>query len=98
MEVYLHSFLTLALDGVGCFTRQFSPIRNWIGPTVGPEVLEKETFPFACWELNIGSSSLVTTLTELSWLPIGQDDKHVCFVFGSPALKICLFHFFDYHF
>jgi len=86
MEVHLHSFLTLALDGVECFTRQFSPIRNWIGPIICPEVLEKKTFPFR-------SSSLVTTLTELSWHPIGQGDKHVFFYVLHPGIKTLFISF-----
>jgi len=41
LEVYLHSFFTIALDGVEWFSFMTWPKRDWVDPRAGLEVLEK---------------------------------------------------------
>jgi hypothetical protein len=82
VEIQLHEFLTLALDGgewsashPGHFTyREKAPdthwIGGWMGPTAGLDEVLKRKNSCSQWEMNPGCSahSLVTILTELPWL------------------------------
>jgi hypothetical protein len=94
VEVKLHSFLILALDGSEWFTlcpSHFTPakgssvthwIGGWVGPRANPDYLEKREISCPCWKLNHNSSvshSLVSILTELSrLLKMMRKYKHIC--------------------
>jgi hypothetical protein len=85
VEVWLHAFLTLALDGSEwstshptCFTSmERAPnthsLGRWVGPRDGLDIMAKKRKSLPCQELNpsFPTSSTVTILTEVSQLYFG---------------------------
>jgi hypothetical protein len=79
VDVWLHTFLTLALDGgewsashPGCFTpRERDPGTNWIGgwlgPRVGLDMVVKRNIPSPCWDSNC-TSKIVLHVSHVALL------------------------------
>jgi len=82
VEILLHAWLTLALDGhewsvscPSCFTpRERAPsthlIGGWVGPRASLNMVANRKNPYLCWESSPGHPvhSLVNILTELPCL------------------------------
>lgn len=81
LEIQLHSFFTLALDGVGWWTShpsRFTPthstysihwVGGWVDCKAGMDILENRIVSGNRWELNLRLSSLVSVMIVPPWSP-----------------------------